>query len=327
MARPLRVEFDGALFHVTARGNERKQIVRDDDDRSRWLEWLERVVERHKLELFSFALLDNHYHLFLETPHGGLSRAMQALNGSYTSYFNRRHGRVGHLFQGRFKAILVEREAHYAELSRYIHLNPVRAGVVTQPEAYMWSSFRGYYRARWTLDWVNYDRVLSEFGSDRSQARRAYRRFVEEGMRGRGESPLRAAVHGFILGREGFVAKIESLVKRRDDDGSMPELRALRSGPTIEAIVAEVAGSYELRPEEVVRRGRGRPEARDVALYLARELTGGRLKEIGEFFGGLSQPRVSSLASAIRERLNKDRALSCRVARIRRGITSGNSKL
>ena len=108
MARRLRVEFDGPLYHVTARGNERKPIGRDDADRSRWLEWLARVVGRHKLELFSFARLDSHCHLFLETPHGGLSLAMQSLNGSYTWYFNRRHRRVGRLCRGRAKAIVAE---------------------------------------------------------------------------------------------------------------------------------------------------------------------------------------------------------------------------
>ena len=327
MARPLRVEFDQALFHVTARGNERGAIVRDDQDRERWLEWVVRVVERHRLEVFSFALLDNHYHLFLETPHGGLSRAMQTLNGSYTSYFNRHHRRVGHLSQGRFKAILVEREGHYAELSRDVHLNPIRAGIVAKPEDSPWSSFRGYYRARWMLDWVDYDRVLSEFGSDGSRARRAYRQFVEGGLASGVTSPLRDAVHGFILGGDRFVARIEELVLSRPDDGSMPELRALRSGPALEEIVAATVKSYGTDQRHVLQPGRGQTEARDVAIYLARELTGARLREIGAAFAGLSQPSVSLAASRIAQRLQSDRALSQRLADIRKTIATQTPKL
>lgn len=321
MARPLRVEFDGAIFHVTARGNERRAIVRDDGDRNCWLEWLGRVVERYRLDLFSFALLDNHYHLFLETPHGGLSAAMQTLNGSYTSYFNRRHGRVGHLFQGRFKGILVESEGHYAELSRYVHLNPVRAGLVGRPEDYVWSSFRGYFRASWALEWVDYGRVLSEFGSHTGHARRAYRGFVEDGLGQAMESPLRDAVHGLILGGEEFVSKIKSFVQGRKDDGALPELRALRSYPGLDGIVAEVARAYGLGREEVVRPGRGRTEPRNVAMYLARECAGIRLKEIGEHFGGLSQASVSLCAKRVREKIHKDRRLSRRIGDVRRTLS------
>jgi REP element-mobilizing transposase RayT len=133
MSRPLRIQFAGALYHVTSRGNERRAIGLDDHDRRRRLDWLRRTVTTYGLRLHAFALMTNHEHLFVETPQPNLACAMRYLNGSYTGYFNFRHDRVGHLFQGRYKAVLIESEGHYLEVSRYIHLNPVRAGLVAHP--------------------------------------------------------------------------------------------------------------------------------------------------------------------------------------------------
>jgi REP element-mobilizing transposase RayT len=142
MARPLRLAFAGGVYHVTARGNERKPIVRDDADRARFVDTLAAMVEQYGVLCHAWVLMDNHYHLLLETPTPNLSRAVRHLNGIYTQSFNRRHRRVGHLFQGRFKAIVVDKESHLLELCRYVVLNPVRAGVVKTPSAYPWSSYR-----------------------------------------------------------------------------------------------------------------------------------------------------------------------------------------
>jgi REP element-mobilizing transposase RayT len=148
MARPLRIQFPGALYHVISRGNERKPMVRDDADRQRRLDWLRRTVETYGWRLHAFALMANHEHLFVETPQPNLSAGMQYLNGSYTSYFNRRHRRSGHLFQGRFQGHLIEEEGYFLEVSRYVHLNPVRAKIVKRPGKYPWSS-QAAYPARW----------------------------------------------------------------------------------------------------------------------------------------------------------------------------------
>src|SRR5207247_381934 len=142
MARPLRLSYPGALYHVTARGNARQAIYTDDADRQMFLLVLEDVETRYHWLCHAYCLMDNHYHLLLETPQGNLSAGMRQVNGVYTQRFNRRHGRVGHIFQGRFKAILVERESYLLELCRYLVLNPVRAGIVRQPERYRWSSYR-----------------------------------------------------------------------------------------------------------------------------------------------------------------------------------------
>ena len=142
MARPLRIEFPGALYHVTSRGNARQRVFRDDEDRETFLATLAWVVARFRWRCHAYCLMDNHIHLLIDTPQPNLSRGMRQLNGVYTQRFNRRHRRVGHLFQGRFQAILVEKEGYLLELARYIVLNPVRAKMVKTPERYPWSSYR-----------------------------------------------------------------------------------------------------------------------------------------------------------------------------------------
>lgn len=148
MARPLRIEYPGALYHLTSRGNARASIYADDRDRRRFLDVLGEVVESYRWCCHAYCLMPNHYHLVVDTPLANLSRGMRQLNGLYTQRYNRRHSRVGHVFQGRFKGILVERESHMLELARYVVLNPVRAGIVGAPEDYAWSSLRAHSRAR-----------------------------------------------------------------------------------------------------------------------------------------------------------------------------------
>ena len=142
MARPLRIEYDGALYHITSRGNERKAIFRDDEDRIGFLEALQKVNERFNWICHAYCLMNNHYHLIVETPDGNLSKGMRQLNGVYTQYFNRKHHRVGHIFQGRYKSILMEKESYLLEVGRYVVLNPVRAKAVKKPEDWNWSSYR-----------------------------------------------------------------------------------------------------------------------------------------------------------------------------------------
>jgi putative transposase len=142
MSRPIRIEFPNALYHVTSRGDRREDIFEDDEDRREFLQTFAQVVEQFNWLCFAWCLMDNHYHLLIQTPDGNLSKGMRQLNGVYTQISNRRHRRVGHLFQGRFKAILVDGDAYLLELARYVVLNPVRAGMVKRPEHWAWSSYR-----------------------------------------------------------------------------------------------------------------------------------------------------------------------------------------
>jgi putative transposase len=179
MARPLRLEVPGGLYHVIARGNERKAVFRDDEDRQDYLDRLAHYREKFRFALLAYCLMDNHVHLAIETGKTPLSRIMAGLQSSYTQYFNRRHGRVGHLFQGRYKAFLVEKDLYALALLRYIHENPVKARAVRKPGEYPWSSDRYYRRGRGP-DWLDLDRLLAMLGSRRSAAVRSYRRLMRE---------------------------------------------------------------------------------------------------------------------------------------------------
>jgi len=182
MARPLRIDMPNGIYHVTSRGLERRRIVRDDADREQWINLLDRVATRRHWSIHAWALLDNHLPLFLRCPHGDLSASMHNLNAGYATGFNRKHRRCGPLFQGRFKGIIVEREYHYWELSRYIHLNPVRAGLTSDPQDHRWSSCHQFFDSRRAPAWLGWEEVLRQHGTSLRSARRAYREFLAEGV-------------------------------------------------------------------------------------------------------------------------------------------------
>jgi len=205
MNRPLRIEFAGALYHVTSRGDRQATIFWDDVDRAAWLATLAQVCARYNFVVHGFCLMTNHYHLVLETIEGNLSQGMRVLNGSYSQYFNRRHELLGHLFQGRYHAILVQRESYLLELTRYVVLNPLRAGMVTSLDAWPWSSHPFIIGKSPAPEWLDTSAMLRHFGSERGAAMDAYHRFVQAGI-GRA-SPLKDIQHQLILGDEAFVAK------------------------------------------------------------------------------------------------------------------------
>lgn len=208
MSRPLRVEFPDALCHITARGDRREAIFDDDEDRQAFLRVLMEVVEGFNWLCYAWCLMDNHYHLLIQTPDGNLSKGMRQLNGVFTQTSNRRHKRVGHLFQGRFKAILVDSDAYLLELSRYIVLNPVRARMVTTPEAWPWSSYRATTGLVEVEPFLAVDGVLAAFAQDRETAQNRYAQFVREGVTA--SSPWDQLRGQVFLGDEDFVRKTQN---------------------------------------------------------------------------------------------------------------------
>ena len=291
MARPLRIDFPGALHHVMSRGNERQPIVRDDADRQRRLDWLRRTVETFGWRLHAFVLMTNHDHLFVETPKANLAAGMQYLNGSYTSYFNRRHNRVGHLFQGRFRSHLVEEGGYFLEVSRYIHLNPVRARLVERPEQWPWSSYPGYQQERRALSWVTYAAVLGEFGRGNA-CRRAYARFVHAGMGEPARSPFADATGGLLLGSAGFVERMRKLLDGRPADMAVPQLKRLRRQPSLAEIAAVVAKHFGCDPGCWTAGRRSNDAGRAVAAYLARRRFGYSAGEVADAMGYRSHGSV-----------------------------------
>ncbi len=213
MSRPLRLEFPGAVYHVTARGNAGQAIFADDADRVRFLELLGREVEQQRWRCHAYCLMGNHHHLLLETPEANLGRGMARLNMAYSQWFNRRHRQGGHLFQGRYKAILVEKDSHLLELCRYVVLNPVRAGMLEFSRDWRWSSYRATASRRDAPHWLTTQWILEQFGGEAGRARRAYRRFVEDG---KGAAPPWREVRGqMFLGGEAFLWKMAQRARRQ----------------------------------------------------------------------------------------------------------------
>ncbi|MBI4517048.1 MAG: transposase [Deltaproteobacteria bacterium] len=283
MARALRIAFPGACYHVTARGNERKAIFRDDHDRKQFLARLQAVVERYRVVVYAYVLMRNHYHLLVETPEGNLSEALRQLNAVYTQDFNRRSRRVGHLFQGRYKAILVDKESYLVELSRYIHLNPVRVGEVADPAQFRWSSAAAYVGRQPAASWLSVEGVLKQFGRRRSVAQRAYRQFLRDGVGQGRAAPWDAVVGQTLLGEVGWVERMRQRVSKRGMGLEVAHGAQLRARPALSVVVTQVVRATKVPRQEIVRRGGG--WARALAMWLVWELCGLRQREVGAAFG------------------------------------------
>ena len=268
MARPLRVEYEGAVYHVTSRGNARADIFIDDDDRQKILSVLAGVVDRYEFVIHSYCLMSNHYHLLVETPRGNLSTGMRQLNGVYTQAFDRRHGRVGHIFQGRFKGILVDKEEYLLELSRYVVLNPVRAGMVEEPEDWRWSSYRAMAGLEDGPKFLHKDWLLSEFSSESKRAGERYCEFVKQGKDVK--SPLKKAYGGWVLGGKNFLKMLEGRLER----GEGKDKREKKEVPRRER--------HAVRPslKEIFEN-----QDRDEGIYEAVYRWGYKLKEVGDYLG------------------------------------------
>jgi len=321
MARPLRIDIPDGIFHVTSRGLEQRPIVADGADRARWTDLLDRVARRRQWRVFAWTLLDNHCHIFLRVPHGDLSAGMHDLNAGYVTVFNRRHRRCGPLLQGRFKAILVEREYHYWELSRYVHLNPVRAGVVADPREYPWGSCRCYVRPHLAPDWLAWEEVLCQHGRSVRAAQREYWRFLQEGARHPPESPLRQTEGATLLGTAGFVERMKEWLEGKLPDREVPAARQLRRGASFEDVEAAVCAAYRVPASTLRARGRHGNEARAVAVYMARALTPAPVTEIAERFGGVVASAASNLVRQVSLRRKTDQPLDARLRTIELALT------
>lgn len=324
MARPLRIEVENGLYHVTSRGWQRRAIVRDEADRQAWWELLDRVAGRCGWRVFAWVLMTNHWHLFLRTPQPNLSAGMHDLNSGYATRFNRRHKRVGSLYQGRFKAILVEDESHAAGLSRYIHRNPVRAGVVARPQDYAWSSYRDYLSSKRGPEWLDCQTVLAEIGRDPRQARRAYRRFVEQG---KGEpSPLKSVVGGILLGSSAWIDRIRKQLAQQPRRPEVPAQRLLAWRPSVDVILEVVSQAYEVEPSVVLQRRRHGNDARLAALCLCRRLTDERVSALAARFGGVSAAAITKAVARAENRRATDRRWNRLLDKLEAQIrTSGDS--
>ena len=304
MARPLRIEFEGALYHLLARGNGQQAIYETDADRERFLGLLAESADRFDVAVHCFVLMGNHFHLLAQTRRANLSRWMHWLMVAYSVYFNRRHRRSGHLLQGRYKSFVVEEGEYVLALSRYIHLNPVRGpalgrGTPKQRQErlrrFEWSSFPGY--AGWGEPWafIEEELVLGELGGAKRDRRLRYRRFVEEGLVSEIENPFEAVRWQTILGSERFGQKVLDWMQ-----GGAESRREMKSGlrrarpiPAPRDILAVVGKKYGVSPKRLLGRSEWGLAARNVAMWLVWECCELSLAEIGKLFGGLDYAAVA----------------------------------
>lgn len=275
MARPLRLEFPGALYHVTSRGDGREDIYLETADRHAFLDVLGRVCERFNWAIHAYCLMSNHYHLLVETPDANLAKGMRQLNGVYTQQFNRRHRRVGHVFQGRYKAIIVERDAYLLELARYVVLNPVRARLVRSAKDWPWSSYRATAGLTAGPPWLQSGWLLSTFSRRVETARMRYRAFVAEGKNQ--PDPWAHLKNQIYLGSDQFIASVQVHL---DPEAPLDEIPRAQQRPPVKPL-AYFAQRY--------------PD-RDTAVVAAYASGGYSMREIGEHFG-LHYSRVSRIIS------------------------------
>jgi putative transposase len=276
MARKPRIEFEGAFYHVITRGNQRQKIFRDDDDYGKYLEVLAGYKDRYQYRLYAYVLMGNHVHLLVETGAVPLSKILQGINQSYTGWFNRKYGTVGHLFQGRYKAILCDRDSYLLSLVKYIHLNPVRARLVKTPKEYRWSSHWLYLRTT-DRSIVEEDRVLRLFSEDKKTARRLYGAFIGDGITVKKED-IYSTIDKRILGDETFADRVMDKCEAGIEPGRREREYSLA------AISGAIGGLFGITPAQMRRKGKDRDISRGRKLFsLVAHDFGYKGREIAEY--------------------------------------------
>lgn len=317
MARKPRVHFHSALYHVIARGNQRQAIFLDEKDFRTYLSYLSEYKNKHSFHLYAYALMKNHAHLLMAVEETPLSKVMQILQFRYTRYFNKRYRKVGHLFQGRYKAILCDKDAYLLELVRYIHLNPVRAGVVEDPEKYLWTGHLSYM-GRGKVDLLDKDLVLSQFGKSKYQARRRYRQFVLDGLPLGHQKKYYEVKDQRYLGEEEFIDQIERIKTSAD-----PAVFAI----ALEDIAMEVVNHMAIGRDRLYSLTRDRVGAygRAIVAYLARKLAGSLVKDIARHFQ--REPMtISEAIIKIESLMEKDMVLARRIEDMRNNLMKRSKK-
>jgi REP element-mobilizing transposase RayT len=311
MARPLRIDYPHAFYHVTCRGNERREIFRDDSDRETFLQKLQTSLEIYQVRLHAYVLMSNHFHLIVQTPKANLSEFMRHFNISYTAYFNRRHHRSGHLYQGRFKAIVIEADSYLLELSRYVHLNPVRVGsfkrrehkdALRHLEKYRWSSLDGYLRRSKKRHWMTYDDVLNYVAGSGKE----YAHFIKEGLAAGYSTPWDNLTGQTVLGEEGFYERLRQ--KWQPKTASSKEQPSARWLERLEPseVLRQVAAYFTIKLEDLIKKRTRYRDERALAMELMHRYSRAKQKEIGEHLRGLDYALVSRERKRLREKIENE---------------------
>jgi len=328
MARPLRIQFENAYYHVTCRGNARQEIYADDSDRSAFLKLLARSAEIYEVVVLAYVLMPNHFHLLVKTPRANLQELMRHFNIAYTSHFNRAHQRTGHLYQGRYKAFLIDVDSYLQEVSRYIHLNPLRSQDQSRRafakkreylRKYRWSSYPAYLSPRAPRSFLQVQEILTPFGGDTPEGRKAYGNFVEEGLARQMENPLEKGKGHGIIGSAEFLERIrKQFLSDRPRSREIPAVRRVVGQVEPERILEATAKEFRMSKEHLLERGH-RGVARPVLMELLYRYGGLNQREIGAWMG-IDYSSVSVGRKRLQMQLGKDRTLAGRIGGIKKKL-------
>ena len=310
MARPLRIEYEGAFYHLMNRGLERREIFQEERDYEKFLELIEDTHRQYQFKVHSYCLMPNHYHLYLETPQGGLSQGMRHMDGVYTQVFNKRRRRVGPLFQGRYKSILVEKESYSLELSRYIHLNPVKAKIVERPEGWRWSSYGAFMGKSKRREFLETNWLLGQLSRRQKQARQVFEKFTLEGLKKEWE-PAKQAQGGYLLGTESFCQRIKEEFLKEKEDREIPvlsQLKQSRSPEAMEGIIRKLTQETKLQ--------------RKFLIYAMHRYGRMSLKEIGQKVGGVSYSGVSRVVERLEQETGENPRIKKLVVRLQQEMSN-----
>jgi REP element-mobilizing transposase RayT len=324
MARPLRIEFPDAWYHVMNRGRRHEEIFLDSRDYQAFLDLLKAVSKMFNAQIVAYALMPNHYHLLLRTPEGNINRIMRHVGGVYTQTFNRRHGHDGQLFLGRYKAILVDADEYLLGLVRYIHHNPLKAGIVKTLEGYDWFSHRGYLSDDDAWGWLYREPVLKEFSNRLDEARSGYRRFMAQDDDEEVERTFSMKNLPAILGGKEFIRKIKDGFFTAKTNREVPTAKHL--APADREIMTAVLAVYEVEEATLFISRRGSTnEPRDVTIYLLRNLCGQPLQKIAEFLSVRNYSTVSTTLTRVERRLAQNAEFKNRLENVRAVLKKSQS--
>lgn len=309
MSRPLRISFDNAVYHITARGNRRDKIFYSDGDKKIFLQKMDQTFLKYSFLCYAYCLMDNHYHLFIKTPLSNISQGMHYLNASYANYFAAKYKTNGPLFQGRYKSLLVDEDNYALALSSYIHLNPLRAGLTKNLEEHTWSSLLDYLgKRKKELKKLDTQFILTQLHNNLTQSRVIYKRYLLENLTM--GFPAKDIYRGIALGDETFIKKIESKIKAVGEKREIQTTKYFNSYSS-EVIIQKVSQAFNLNKGEVLKKQRGNLY-RQITLYLVKRYSSLSLKEIGKIFD-MDYTAVSQATRRFEDKIRKDNKIGIMV--------------
>lgn len=320
MSRLIRLNHEGALYHITSRGIEKRNIFNSEFDYNYFLTILSKLTDKYAISIYGYVLMSNHYHLLVETPMGNISKAMHYLNSAYSIFYNKRHNRSGHLFQGRFKSFLIEKERYLLSVSRYIHLNPVKAGIALKPEDYKWSSYLSYIGIE-EKNWLNCDWILEQYSNERAIAVDMYKNFVDNGIEQ--EDKILNNIKGdLLLGSDDYCQKIKKIISKKEKN-KIPHSKELfkvkNKKIELRDIIFQITQKFNIDENELRQSSCGDKSARNICIYLLKKHTNLRNKDLGDFFG-ISYSAVSHLFSRQENRMKADEIFKNIISEIERKL-------